>query len=170
MQSEPLNISNKTFMVNRLIQQAPTATLIREFFKNCEESAAQAPAGNRRIFIYPTQIEGVRKLTFWNTGPGMSAAELRSATDLSSSINKEMALDGNFGIGAKVSGLAASPHGIRYRSCKSGRVSEVTIGYEEEAGTFVRFAAQLADGSTDTVFDVTDVVELVAGLARALSE
>lgn len=159
MKSEPLEIANKTFMVNRLIQQAPTGTLVREFFKNCEESAARATEGQRRIQIYPTEIGGVRKLTFWNTGPGMDENELRSATDLSSSIGKEMSLEGNFGIGAKVSGLAASPHGLRYRSCKSGTVMEVTIGYDADEDTYVRFATRLPDGSVEAVFDVTAAVE-----------
>jgi hypothetical protein len=159
MKSEPLEIANRTFMVNRLIQQAPTGTLVREFFKNCEESASLASPGERQIQIYPTLIEGVRKLTFWNTGPGMDDDELRTATDLSSSLNKEMSLDANFGIGAKVSGLAASPHGVRYRSCKAGTVKEDTIGFDPDADTYVRFAAELPDGSFETVFDVTDAVE-----------
>src|SRR5690606_19285403 len=100
----------------------------------------------------------VRKLTFWNTGVGMNAAELRRATDLSSSVNKMMALDGNFGIGAKLSGLAASPDGIRYRSCKDGEVNEVTIGWDEEEQTYVRFSVQLGDGRVDTIYDVTSVI------------
>ena len=62
MKSEPLNIRNKTFLINRTIQQTPTGTLVREFFKNAEESAALAPVGNRRICIYPVDVEGVRKL------------------------------------------------------------------------------------------------------------
>ncbi len=156
MKSEPLSIRDKTFLINRTIRQAPTGTLIREFFKNAEESAALAPAGGRRIHIYPVIVDGIRKLAFWNTGPGMSADELRSATDLSSSINKNLALDENFGIGAKVSGLAVSSHGIRYRSCKDGRVHEVTIGYDEEQQTYVRFSAQLQDGTSDTILDVTE--------------
>ena len=41
----------------------------------------------------------------------MDDAELKKATNLSSSINKKMALDENFGIGAKVSGLTVSPEG-----------------------------------------------------------
>lgn len=159
MKSEPLNIRDKTFLINRTIQQAPTGTLIREFVKNAEESAANAAWGNRRVRIYPVDINGVRKLAFWNTGPGMSADELRRATDLSSSINKELALDGNFGIGAKVSGLAVSKEGIRYRSCKSGSVHEVTIGYDEIEKTYVRFSVQLPDGSNDTVYDVTDIAQ-----------
>ena len=158
MHSEPLDIHDKRFLINRTIQQAPTGTLVREFFKNAEESAARAPHGDRRIRIYPVEIGGVRKLAFWNTGTGMSAEELRLATDLSASINKELALDQNFGIGAKVSGLAVSKEGIRYRSCKDGNVHEVTIGYDDELKTYARLAAQLSDGSHDTIFDVTEIV------------
>jgi hypothetical protein len=158
MRAERLGIGDRTFLINRLIQQAPINTLVREFFKNADENAALAPPDNRLIEIFPTVIEGVRKLTFLNTGIGMSAAELKTATDLSSSVNKMMSLDGNFGIGAKVSGLAASPSGIRYRSCKNGEVNEVIIGYDEDEKTYVRFPAQLNDGSIETIYDVTSTV------------
>ncbi|MBL4793085.1 MAG: hypothetical protein JKY97_09120, partial [Citromicrobium sp.] len=158
MKAEPLNIHDKRFLINRLIEQAPVSTLVREFFKNADESAASAAPGNRRIEIYPTVIEGVRKLTFWNTGTGMDDRELKQATELSSSINKEMSLDGNFGIGAKVSGLTMSREGIRYRSCKDGVVNEVVIGFDAEEQTYVRFPVELPDGSFDTVYDVTQAV------------
>jgi hypothetical protein len=155
MKAEPLNIRDKRFLINRLIEQAPVNTLVREFFKNADESAAGAADGNRSIEIYPTIIDGVRKLTFWNTGTGMDDRELKQATELSSSINKEMALDGNFGIGAKVSGLTMSKEGIRYRSCKDGSVNEVVIGFDADEQTYVRFPVELPDGSFDTVYDVT---------------
>jgi len=158
MKSEPLNIRDKRFLINRLIQQAPTNTLIREFFKNCDENAALASKGNRLVKIYPTEIDGIAKLTFWNSGVGMDENELKLATDLSSSINKEMSLDGNFGIGAKVSGLTMSSEGIRYRSCKKGSVHEVTIGYDEEEENYVRFSVELPDGNIATVYDVTNSV------------
>jgi hypothetical protein len=155
MGPEHLGIGDRKFLINRLIMQAPINTLVREFFKNADENAALAPTGTRVVEIYPTVIEGVRKLTFFNTGIGMSAAELKTATDLSSSVNKVMSLDGNFGIGAKVSGLAASPDGIRYRSCKNGEVNEVTIGWDPEEETYVRFNMQMPDGTQETIFDVT---------------
>ncbi|TIN46309.1 MAG: ATP-binding protein [Mesorhizobium sp.] len=158
MRSEHLGIGDRTFLINRLIQQAPINMLIREFFKNADENAALAPEGHRTVEIFPTLIDGVRKLTFWNTGVGMSAAELKTATDLSSSVNKMMSLDGNFGIGAKVSGLTASPDGIRYRSCKNAEVNEVTIGYDENESTYVRFTVQLPDGSSEAIYDVTSTV------------
>lgn len=159
MKSEPLNIHDKRFLINRLIDQAPIGTLVREFFKNAEESAANAEFGNRRIKIYPVMIDGVRKLAFWNTGVGMDDEELKRATDLSSSINKEMALDGNFGIGAKVSGLTMSREGIRYRSCKNGVVNEVTIGFDPDEATYVRFPMELPDGSYETVYEATEAAK-----------
>jgi hypothetical protein len=149
---ERLDIYDKRFLINRLIEQAPVSTLVREFFNNAEECAALAPEGNRRIEIYPVEIGGVRKLAFWNTGPGLDDAELKQATDLSSSINKNMSMDGNFGIGAKVSGLTMSKAGIRYRSCKNGTVWEVTIGYDDDEGTYVRFPVELPDGATKEQF------------------
>ena len=158
MNSEPLNIYDKSFLITRLIQQAPKSTLIREFFKNAEENAALTPGGLGKIRIYPVEIEGVRKLAFWNTGVGMDEQELRTATEISASINKKLGLNDNFGIGAKVSGLAVSPAGIRYRSCKNGFVNEVTIGYDKDIDEYVRFAVQFEDGRTDTVFDVTEVI------------
>ncbi|RAX42519.1 hypothetical protein [Rhizobium tropici] len=154
MSSERLTIEDDRFLINRLIGQAPRHTLVREFFMNAQESASLAPEGRKLVRIYPTLVEGVRKLTFWNTGPGMNATELRTATNISASINKQMSLKGNFGIGAKVSGLTVSPAGIRYRSCKDGVVHEVTIGYDQEAETFVRFTFEV-EGREESIFDVS---------------
>jgi hypothetical protein len=164
MKAEPLHIFDERFLIKRLIEQAPVKTLVREFFKNADECAALAPEGNRRIEIYPVEIDGVRKLAFWNTGPGLDDVELKRATDLSASINKDLSLDGNFGIGAKVSGLTVSKAGIRYRSCKNGTVSEVTIGYDDDERTYVRLPVKLPDGRYDTVYDVT-----VAAIAEGKS-
>ena len=72
MKSEHLGIGDRTFLINRLIQQAPINTLVREFFKNAEENAALAPEGARKIRVYPTEVDGINKLTFWNTGIGMN--------------------------------------------------------------------------------------------------
>lgn len=170
MSFERLTIQDDRFLINRLIAQAPRHTLVREFFMNAQESAAHAPQGHRLVRIFPTLIEGVRKLTFWNTGPGMDATELRTATNISASINKQMSVSENFGIGAKVSGLTVSPAGIRYRSCKNGVVHEVTIGFDEEADTYVRFAFEFERGREESVFDVTDLVSETADISYDWTE
>ncbi|GLQ54038.1 hypothetical protein [Devosia nitrariae] len=169
MSFERLTIQDDRFLINRLIGQAPRHTLVREFFMNAQESAALAPEGQRLVRIYPTLVEGIRKLTFWNTGPGMNSIDLRTATNISASINKQLSLDGNFGIGAKVSGLTVSPAGIRYRSCKDGAVHEVTIGFDEDADTFVRFAFEV-EGRHESVFDVTEAVRQTADVTYDWTE
>ena len=110
--SEPLNIHDRSFLIQRLIEQAPKTTMVREFFKNAEENAALTPGGAGKVHIYPVLIEGVRKLAFWNTGIGMSDTELRTATEISASINKAMGLDGNYGIGAKSVASQYRPMGL----------------------------------------------------------
>ncbi|OBQ92500.1 hypothetical protein [Mesorhizobium sp. AA23] len=169
MNFERLTVQDDKFLINRLIGQAPRHTLVREFFMNAQESAALAPEGHRTVRIYPSFVGGVRKLTFWNTGPGMDSGELRTATNISASINKQMSLSENFGIGAKVSGLTVSPAGIRYRSCKTGVVHEVTIGFDDEADTFVRFAFEV-EGRQETVFDVTEAVRKTADVTYDWTE
>ena len=89
----------------------------------------------------------------------MNDEELKRATDISSSINKTMALDENFGIGAKVSGLTVSPEGIRYRSCKDGTVNEVIIGFDAEENNYARFPVELPDGSFEHVYEVSEAAE-----------
>ena len=133
MSSEPLNIHDKVFLINRIIQQAPKTQFSRNF-KNAEENAPSLAASEKReVRIYPTRIDSVDKLTFWNTGVGMSDTELRLARNIF--VNKqELDIDQNFGIGAKVSGLAVSPFGIRYRSCKNGIVSQVTVVLKKNFG------------------------------------
>ena len=48
-----------------------------------------------------------------------------------------------------------SKAGIRYRSCKNGTVWEVTIGYDDDEETYVRFPVELPGGHQGTVYDVT---------------
>ncbi len=160
MSAERLKIHDDRFLINRLIAQAPRNTMVREFFMNAQENASLAPEGQRTVAVFPTVVDGVQKLTFWNTGPGMDDAELRTATNLSASINKEMSITENFGIGAKVSGLTVSPAGVRYRSCKNGVVNEVTIGFDKAEETYVRFPYVFGGGREETIIDVTEAVRL----------
>ena len=89
----------------------------------------------------------------------MDAAELKRATDLACEVGKTLGLDDNFGVGAKVSSLPNNRLGMRMRSCKNGRVSEIIIGEDPEHGLFVRFERDLGGGKTDTVIDVTAVAQ-----------
>jgi hypothetical protein len=76
----------------------------------------------------------------------MDPIELKAATDLACQINKSLGLDENFGVGAKVSSLANNKLGMRFRSCKAGRVSEVMLGYDPDEKLYVRFSGNSQTG------------------------
>jgi hypothetical protein len=154
MPNEALVFSNIPFAVTSLIDRAPHWTMIRELSMNAIEAAAQA-SGEKIVHWKTGSYKGVRKAVIWNTGPGMSPAELKAATDLTCEINKCLGLDENFGVGAKVSSLANNKLGMRFRSCKAGRVSEVMLGYDPQKKQYVRFEYDLKNGVSDTVIDVT---------------
>ncbi len=59
----------------------------------------------------------------------MGAEDLSRLMDLAST-GKKLGIDNNFGQGGKISALKASPHGVVYRSCKDGRVSQIVLAAE----------------------------------------
>jgi hypothetical protein len=146
--------------------------MLRELVKNALEAAANAVDGGRRVEIGPLQVDGTRKLAIWNTGPGMDGDELYRMCDIASSIGKPNALDENFGMGAKVASLPSNQHGIRYRSCKAGRVHQVVMGKRNDvygrlhqtgpdgAFVYVLDVTELAADERDLAFDWTEVVLL----------
>jgi hypothetical protein len=154
MSNEALKISDVAFVVTSQIERAPHWTMFRELTMNALEAAARA-SGEKTVHWTTGTYKGVRKAVIWNTGPGMDAAELKAATDLACEINKSLGLDENFGVGAKVSSLSSNKQGMRFRSCKAGRVSEVILGYDPDQKLYVRFERELPNGATDTVIDVT---------------
>jgi hypothetical protein len=158
MSNEALKIENIEFSVTSQIGRAPHWTMIRELTMNSIEAAAKAE-GEKIVHWTTGLYNGVRKAVIWNTGPGMDAVELKKATNLACEVGKKLGLDDNFGVGAKVSSLPNNRLGMRMRSCKNGRVSEIIIGEDPEQGLFVRFERDLGGGKTDTVIDVTAVAQ-----------
>lgn len=150
----PLKVANEAFLVSSMIERCPKTMMIRELVVNGLEAAASAPAGTRQVVIGPRQHEGARKLRIWNTGIGLTPAELLQITDLASSLRKQNSLDQNFGMGAKVASLPSNRHGLRYRSCAGGRVSEVLMGYRDGTYGRLRVGADRAE-----VIDATEICQ-----------
>jgi hypothetical protein len=165
----PLKVANEAFLVSSMIERCPKTMMIRELVVNGLEAAADAALGQRRVVIGSRIHEGARKLLIWNTGPGLTAAELLQITDLASSLRKQNSLDQNFGMGAKVASLPSNRHGLRYRSCAAGRVSEVVMGYRNSIYGRFRIGPELtevvdateacrAEGDYDLSLDWTEVL------------
>ena len=146
----PLRIADVAFLVTSTIERCPKTMMLRELVMNALEAAAGNTPGVVRIT--GINVGGARKLAIWNTGRGLGSYELLKVTDLSSSLHKRVGLDGNFGMGAKVASLASNRLGLRYRSCRRGRVSQVVIG--ERSGVYGRL---LQGEEAKEVLDVTDI-------------
>lgn len=154
----PITIKDIDFTVARQIEQCPKTMMLRELVMNAIEAAARATDGSRVVEIKGKSIAELgetRKLTIWNTGPGMSSEQLDHICDLAASIGKDMALEGNFGMGAKVASLPSNELGMRYRSCHAGAVSEVLLGKRE--GVYGKVMLPVED-DFEAVIDATDQV------------
>jgi len=150
-----LHVADEAFLVASMIERCPKTMMIRELVMNALEAAKHAPSNCRLVEISPVQIDGVTKLAIWNTGPGMNAGELRSICDIASSLRKEKSLTGNFGMGAKVASLPSNQVGMRYRSCKAGRVHEVILCKRD--GVYGRLRRQNQEtGEYQEVANMTD--------------
>lgn len=152
----PLKVGDEDFLVASMIERCPKTMMLRELAMNALEAARHAPEGHRLVEIRPYEDNGASKLVIWNTGAGMNALELHQMCDIAASIGKEKSLTGNFGMGAKVASLPSNQHGMRYRSCKDGAVSEVILCKRE--GAYGRLRRKDEDGEVHEVVDVTAAV------------
>jgi hypothetical protein len=157
----PLQINDKEFLIASTIERCPKVMMLRELMMNALEAALLAPQDHRLIEIRTIDLKGTPKLAIWNTGPGMNGQGLHDICDLASSIRKTKSLDGNFGMGAKVASLPSNRLGLRYRSCKHGRVHEVILC--ERGGEYGRLRRRDDAGNYDEVIDVTENVRSEGG-------
>lgn len=104
-----------------MVHQCPRLMMLREFVQNGIEGASLAAPGNRIVEVRQVPIKRVPKLAIWNTGPGMGPDALSRLTNLhESGAEKTMGLIGNFGLGAKVAGLASNPVGSSIGPARTG--------------------------------------------------
>ncbi|HKS18210.1 MAG TPA: ATP-binding protein [Bradyrhizobium sp.] len=159
-----LHVDDEDFLVASLIERCPKSMMLRELMMNALEAARQGPEDQKLIEIRSLDFDGRSKLSIWNTGPGMDAAELLHISNIASSIGKEKSLTGNFGMGAKVASLPSNQLGMRYRSCKGGRVHQVILCKRE--GVYGRL--RIHHPETSEYLEVIDVTE-IAEQERSLS-
>lgn len=149
-----IGVDDEDFLVASLIERCPKSMMSRELVTNAVEAAMTASPGRCVVQIGAVTIDGTPKLCIWNSGNGMDAEELFRMCDIASSIGKQKGLERNFGMGAKVAALPSNRHGMRYRSCRRGRVHEVVIGHRD--GVYIRLPQALpGDGIMAVVANVT---------------
>ncbi|MEJ0062461.1 MAG: ATP-binding protein [Alphaproteobacteria bacterium] len=153
----PLKVGDEDFLVASMIERCPKSMMLRELAMNALEAAGHAPEDNRLVELRPHEHNGASKLVIWNTGKGMNSQELHKMCDIASSIGKEKSLTGNFGWVRKSLLCHPISTGMRYRSCKDGRVSEVILCKRESA--YGRLRRTDEAGHICEVVDVTEAAQ-----------
>jgi hypothetical protein len=160
---EPIRHADTPWAVASMIEPAPGAMMMRELVKNALEAAARTASASSRgqVVFDACEVRGasgpIAKLRIKNSGPGMDAAELRAVMDLhASGGGKVNGINDNFGVGAKVTGLKNNPAGMRYRSCKNGRVSEAFLC--KAAGDYGLLKQPDGTGGYTAIIDRTDAL------------
>lgn len=161
-----LEVADEPFLVSSLIERCPKIMMLRELAMNALEAASNAPVHRKLVEISAIQHDGASKLAIWNTGPGMDAKELMRICNIAASHGKEKSLTGNFGMGAKVASLPSNQRGMRYRSCKDGRVHEVILCKRD--GVYGRLRRR--DTDTGEYLEVIDVTDLAVAEGRGVNE
>ncbi len=151
----PIRVADEAFLIASTIDRCPKTMMLRELVMNALEAASLEENAAKHVHIGHKQIEGAYKLSIWNNGPGLSAAELHKICDLASSIRKETGLDANFGMGAKVASLPSNRLGLRYRSSHDGQVHEVKLVQVDGIYGRHRYDATLP-GVAGEIADVTE--------------
>jgi hypothetical protein len=161
-----LSVGNTGSLVTRTIEQAKSKDLmLRELFQNALEATSKQKIGKKKIQIRITdpswfgfdEFYSTKKFGILNTGPGMSAHNLRKATDLSSSIAKIQGLHNNFGEGSKVACLPVNKSGMIWISCHDGEVNLVILRLapdpltKEERYERQDFPNEFGNGTTDVI-------------------
>ena len=114
------------------VREVKPETIIGEFIRNGIEAPCATGKNNKTIVWGVTEIEGVDKLHVINDGKGMSFEQLQALENLAVKGEKGQSIQRNFGMGARLSGLSASPYGLVYESSINGCIHKVTFSIETE--------------------------------------
>ncbi len=175
-----LSVGNAGSLVTRTIQQAKSKDLmLRELFQNALEATAKQTSGKKKVHIRVMDpawfglknYYSTKKFGIYNTGPGMSAANLKAATNLSSSIGKIQSLFKNFGEGGKVACLPVNQSGMIWISCYNGQVNLVVLRLHPDPLTNEeRYERQDFDMGNGIKTDVINITALFEDQSVILSE
>ena len=116
----PMETNDTSAMVKLFTKSIPKMQYLREFTKNSLESKSSNITWN---FEQKFLDERLYKLSITDTGIGLTGDDLLEYINKLSSSGKILNTKENFGIGAKISGLAYSPFGVEYYSWKNGQGS-----------------------------------------------
>ena len=118
------------WIVEMVSKPVTNEQFLREFTQNSIE-AIEVSGGSGHIYWQNDPEEedrlGAPKISIVDNGVGMTGEEMRTLLNKGGKTTKRRALDGNFGIGAKISSMTQNPVGVVYESWKDGKGSRMVV-------------------------------------------
>ena len=152
-----MKIDNIGFLVGLLGKDCAPLQYIRELTQNSIEAIVRAGRAEGNIVweVDTSWSGGVPKLSITDNGDGMTGDEMqRYINTLSCSGTGRQALDGNYGIGAKIAAATKNPHGLFYRSWKNNDSAAIQM-IRDRTGQYGLQAFNSQEG-TSYVADISD--------------
>jgi hypothetical protein len=141
----PMEVANIGFMLERLGRDCDDLQFIRELTENALQAKATRIVWD---IDWPTfEISGVQKLCCIDNGVGMTPEEMRMYINRLSSSIHEQAIDGNYGVGAKVAAATRNPAGLIYLSWKGGIGAMIQLWRDPVTEQYGLRRFELKDGS-----------------------
>jgi len=128
-----------TALIQRLGLDCSPTQFLREYVKNGIEAVQRSGKTGRVVVDFNEDIlndEGVYKISFADSGDGMSCATMREKLNQLSSSGDTPNEHENYGMGAKISALTRNHAGILYESVSDAQASSVLIGYDDDTGVY----------------------------------
>lgn len=145
-----VNPGGLTALIENLGRDCHPTQFLREFTKNTIEACQRSPESKNQVVIdYNAKLfqeNRIYKISFIDTGDGMSADQMLSLlNNLSASGNVKNPYK-NYGVGAKISAMTRNHAGIQYESWKDGKGHMIFIRYNSEEGVYGVQGTPSSDG------------------------
>lgn len=161
----PMTVQNMGFLLDRLGADCAPLQFIRELTVNSIEAIDQLPARNGEVYwdydrtSFELNQPPVYKLCIIDTGVGMTGPEMLQYINRLSSSGRVQSVDGNYGVGAKISAATKNPAGVLYLSWKNGSGAMIHLWRNPETGEYGLKQMKLPSGRYSHWGPVEDAVK-----------
>jgi hypothetical protein len=138
----PMTVQNMGFLLDRLGADCAPLQFIRELTVNSIEAINELPVPTGEIIwdfdrtSFELNQPPLYKLCIIDTGVGMTGPEMIQYINRLSSSGRLQAVDGNYGVGAKISAATKNPAGVLYLSWKNGNGAMIHLWRNPETGEY----------------------------------
>lgn len=153
-QTMTMKVANLGFLLERLGEDCDDLQYLRELTENALEAGAKHVVWDVDQNLF--DLTGQMKLCCVDDGCGMTGEEMIQHINHLSSSGRIQAVDGNFGVGAKIAAATRNPAGVVYQSWVGGQGAMVQLWRDPDTQQYGLKQFQLPDGSYSHIVPLAD--------------